>query len=318
MSIIDEPPESSVDIGRLFGIVWGQKLLISVFSALGLVAAIVYLHFTPFLYTVTSQVTALPTAPTGSGMASRLGGLSSLASLAGVSLPSGQGTDQFQLYIEGLHARFAADGLSKNDELMKVVFPGEWDEDTHSWRKPIGLVTLVGRVVKPLLGIPSYPYQPPNGARLQPYLLARVNVSTDIRSPIVTITYDSRDPNFGVKFLKALNDVVDTELRHRALSRSAFNIAYLSDKLKTVTIAEQREALAQTLSEQTRSAMMAGSGAPFSVENFGPPSASFMPTQPKPLIILVTGLLAGLAIGVGLAFINGTGLLGWLMSRLRR
>jgi uncharacterized protein involved in exopolysaccharide biosynthesis len=308
---------ASVDVMELVHTVWSQRVVIFCCTAAALLIAVIYLHIASYVYTATSNVTPLPSSG-GGGISSKLGSLGGLAEMAGVSLPTGSGSDQFQLFLEGLHSRFAADGLAKNTGIMKVLYSGEWDEGSHGWRRPASAISFVVRLFKPILGFPNYPYEPPDGARLQDYLVAKVHVTQDAKTPVVTITYDHRDPLFAVEFLKALDKVVDEQLRQKALSRSAQNIAYLSEKLKSVTIAEQREALAQTLSEQEKSAMMANSGAPFAVEAFGEPFASYRPTQPQPVMVLATALLAGIFIGIGLAFASGYGWLDWLKIRLRK
>ena len=71
----------------------------------------------------------------------------------------------------------------------------------------------------------------------------------------------------------------------------------LSAQLGKVTIAEHREALAQTLSEQEKQRMAASSSAPYAAEPFGNATASPRPTSPRPILVLAASLMAGLLLG---------------------
>lgn len=293
-------PSDTIDLVALAQVLWRRRRVVYLCLGVGLILALIWLHIAPYTYTARMEVVPIQSSSSGG---SKLGGLSSLASMAGVSLPQDQSGFQFTLYIEGLHSRAAADALSKNQDLMKVLYPAEWDPATKTWRQPRGAMVTVVKTVKAFIGLPSAPWQPPNGARLQQYLEHAVDVSQDTKKPVVTVTFDHRDPAFAVAFLNALNKAVDGELRKKALFRSSQNIAYLSDQLKTVTLSEQREAIMHALSDQERSAMMANSTAAFAAETFGQPYQSYRPTSPLPAKIFGMALGAGLMIGIGLAFL---------------
>jgi uncharacterized protein involved in exopolysaccharide biosynthesis len=88
------------------------------------------------------------------------------------------------------------------------------------------------------------------------------------------------------------------------LRRADNSIAYLSEKLKTVSVAEQRVALTATLSDQEKMRMMASSDAPYAADPIGPPTASFKPTSPLPTVVIVGSFVIGTLIGIVAAMLS--------------
>ena len=267
--------------------------IIAVCMVLAGLGGLLSLRSATYTYTAELKVT-----PTQSSTQSSLQGLSSLASLAGVSMPKDLGATQFILYVEGTTSRSTADALAKQTAIMKGVFKSQWDEAANRFvDRPERFDNWTNRIKK-LIGIPIYSWTPPDGAQLQLYLQDRLRITEDRVKPIVTLSYDNEDPVFAVAFLTALNKTVDDQLRQRTLSRVNENIAYLSRQLATITLTEHRDAIIQTLSEQEKTKMMASSDTPFAAEMIGVPSASFRPTKPNPTLIIVASILAGLLLGV--------------------
>jgi hypothetical protein len=300
--------ENTVDLIELLRVIWQRRRIVYICPLATLLLGIIYLHVATYTYTGVLEVTPIQTS--GANLTGKMGGLGNLASLAGVQLPTDQSGLQFRLYVEGVHSRFAADAMAKNLDLMKVIFKGEWDEQSKSWVKPSGPISAIMGIVKRIIGAPDYPWQPPGGARLQKYMDTAVIVTEEPKSPVVTITYDNVDPQFAVAFLGALSNAVDGQLRQKSLRRTAQNIAYLTHKLDTVTLAQQRDAIMQAWGDQEKAAMLANSTASFAMDSFGPPSVSNRPSSPQPTMVLGSALLGGILIGVVAAFMAPAGFLG--------
>lgn len=296
------PDESTVDLAELFGTIWRGKALLAASIIITLGLAISYLHFATYMYT--AELAVKPAQLSASNRSRQIGGLGDLASLAGVSIPTDQGGAQFQLYVESLRSRVAADALSKDVDLMRAIFRNEWNETTQSWEEPKSQFRTLLQAVKPVLGIPNYPWQPPDGSRLKIYMDSHLKIEQSSKEIIVTVAFTDRDPQVAIKFLSALHEVVDTKLRQDTLFRSTTNVAYLAETLKTVTVAEHRQAITQALIDEEKNLMMANSNQPFAAEPFGGPTALFRPTDPNPLLILSAGALAGILIGVGAALLT--------------
>ncbi len=291
--------EEVIGIRELLAVLWAQRWVV-LFVVIGfMAAAVAYLNVANYRYTAELKIT--PAQSSGGGSAGGAG-LASLASLAGVSLGKESSVTPFQLYIEGVKSRAVAEAMARQPEIMKVVFQGEWAESERRFVNRPGAASQISRAVKNALGIPVYPWQAPDAARLQQYIQNNVNIIESPKSPVVTLTFSHPDPQFAELFLASLNRNLDEQLRRKALIRTGRYISYLSEQLRRVTIAEHRLALTNSLSEQEKFRMMASSGLAYAADPFGEPTSSIIPTSPKPATTLVLSAFLGLAVGTLVAF----------------
>jgi len=267
-----------------------------------LIAAVVYLRVADYLYTAELHVYAAPSTNGTPVGASSLGSLAAIAGLGGTPV---EGATPFRLYLEGLRAREVAERLARDRDLMHGIFPGEWDSVSRGWREPRGTLRSAKRFTWNILGLPYQSWRAPDAARLQDYIAEHVDVVQSIKSPVVTIAFDHPDPPLAVRFLTRLGGTVDQFLREKQQERTRSNIAYLSEKLRDVTLIEQRQALFAALNDQERQAMLANSQAPYAANPFGVATASTAPTKPRQVPLLIAGLVGGLLLGAAIALLLG-------------
>lgn len=280
--------------------------IVAACAVLALLWAAYQVHTAIPIYSAQMIVTPVQTTGEDTNVTARLNGaLGNLASLAGVQNPNAQTATQFRLYVDSLQSRDLGEDLARDQTLMKTLFANEWDQDTQSWREPergLGSHLLSG--IKSLLGYPPAKWQPPDGARMQQFLIYQLHVTQDVRKAyLVTISFDWYDPAFAVRFLQKVNAAADNHLRQKSLTRARQYIQYLSNKLDTVTIAEHRAAIMNSLSEQEKYEMVASSASPFAADFFDAPAASDVPVWPQPRGTYLRALLEGLLAGAVLAYI---------------
>lgn len=263
-------------------------------AALFLLAAVVWLRTTDYTYTAELRIAPAPSAGRETGS---LGALTSLATLTGATLESIPVTP-FRLYLEGVYTREVAIRLAQDKKLMHHVFAAEWNPVTKNWQEPRGAGRALKRSINSLLGIPIPAWSPPDAARLQGWINANLVVNQSPKTPIVTLSIASTDRAFAQRFLVSMHTTVDAWLRQRTLDRTRNNIEYLTRRLPGVTLAEHRQALFVTLSDQQQRAMAANNPAPYAAETFGPPTASARPTSPRQLPVMMLAVILGTILGV--------------------
>lgn len=266
--------------------------------AVALLLALLWLRQANYVYTATLRVSAAP-ASAGARPTQALG---SLAALAGLGGSGGDQVTPFRYYLDGLYAPEVAARLARDRALMRKVFPAEWDGTR--WRRPASLAGSLRRGLGDVLGLPDFGWSPPNGRRLAEHIADAVVVRQSVKTPLATITYVHPDPAFARTFLDRLDRTVDGWLREQQQARARANIAYLSGRLASATLAEQRAALVATLAEQERQAMFSGAGTAYAADRFDDITASPEPTRPRPVPLLagagVAGLLLGMLAAIGL------------------
>ncbi len=266
-----------------------------------LLVAVIYLRGAVYTYDV-----ALRIVPAQSAAAARensnISALSSLASLTGIAVPVIPATP-FRLYQEGIFTREVADRLARDPLILRGCFPDEWNAAAKAWHRPDGLPDRLHSGLYGLVGAPDRGWSPPDGARLQRLIATRVKIDQNVKTPLVTIAIAARDPAFGRYFLQHLHRTVDDYLRETALQRNLQNITYLNDRLQTVAIAEHRQALFATLSDQQQRLMLVRNPAAYAAEPFGAITQSPLPTSPRPIIISAAAILLGAGLGVVVALL---------------
>lgn len=267
-----------------------------------LLSAVLFLRGATYLYTAELRVYA---APSTTGQPSGGSGLGGLASLAGLGPADAVSATPFRLFLEGVDAREVAERLARDRGLMRQVFAGEYDAATGGWRERRSGADSLKRGLWGLLGLPVVPWRAPDAARLQDFIADRVVVTQSTKTPLVSITLESPDPAFATRFLTRLGITIDTYLREKQQERTRSNIEYLAEKLRGVTLIEQRQVLFGALTEQERQAMLANSRAPYAANSFGIAVATTQPTKPRQMPLLIAGLLGGLILGSVVALLLG-------------
>jgi hypothetical protein len=286
----------AINLGPVVQTIWRQKGVFLAFPAVLLILGISYLHFADYKYTVTMQLSPVQQSQADMGQ------LSQIASMAGVNLQANNQVDPFQLYLQGLFTREAADELAKDQGLMRVIFPKEWDDENHRWHEHGGIGRAILNALRFLLGAPMHLWRPPDSARLQEFISDNLHVTQDIKSPVVTIDMDYPDPQGAVYFMTRLNNAVDEGIKKQALARATIYIDYLNKQLQVVTIAGLQQALIQLVTDQEKQKMAASSSLSYSAEVFQKPAASQWTTSPNPFVVVGLAVFIGILLGGFAAF----------------
>jgi uncharacterized protein involved in exopolysaccharide biosynthesis len=284
------------DVMGLIGFLWGRKWLIAGVTLAAVIGAIVYLNLATYRYSAQLRVTP---AQTNGGSIS--GGLGALASLAGADLSRVTGGTSFPLYVTTLRSRDVAAVLASDPAIMQHVFKRQWNADTKQWQDNPGLVGTTADAIKSLLGIPSYAWRAPNADDMQKYLDDHLDVVEDVKRSITTIKIQDEDPAQAAAIITRIHTASDAAIRLRTLERTTQYIDYLEKKLPLVTIAEQRDALAKTLSDQEKLRMQASATVGFAAEPLNSVEVSPRPVSPRPMLTLLGALVGGLVAGIGIA-----------------
>jgi hypothetical protein len=238
----------------------------------------------------------------GAGLSASLGQLSSLASVAGLRLPDSENVTPFAKFVELTQSDELADRLEKKYGFLKYFFSSQWDWQKNDWREPSGPVFQIRSALYALIDQPVVTH--PTSFDLGKILKDRVSVDVVARSGMRRVSFSYRDPWLAKALLKAIYDETDAILKDDAQNRSVRQIAFLKDRLRTVTVAEERVALANLLLQQEQQAMLTQSGLAYSAHLIERPTVSERPSSPKPLQVILLFLLFGLAAGAAVAIVR--------------
>ena len=270
---------------------WAHRKSGVVIFIVCMVLSTTYLNLTTHKYTATLVVT--PADQSGSDAA----GLSGLGSLVGVNLSGKQGSS-FEYYDDAIKSDVVAQILSRDINIMKVIYSDQWDKNSSSWKEKTSKINKIATAVKRIMGQPARNWQPPSGKDLREYVISNVSITQETLTQKYTIVYRHKSPIFAKYFLDRLNYSADEFLRSSSIKRAEIYSNYIENKLRNVSISEYRESLVKSLSTYEKTKMMAGSDASFAVEKFGNTVVSKYPTDPDVIMTTFLNVFLGFVIWI--------------------
>ena len=293
-----EQQANEISLSDITAVLRRHARLLVVVPVAGLLLAIIYLHLSEPKYSVTLKVT-----PTSSSQSALPIGLTGLADLTGLAIPASNETIDFELYLEGLQARETAEAVTRDQALLRQLFPDEWDEESGDWVEPGGVLRGLAGIARAIVGVPRREWHPPNAETVNEFLDDELRIVRDRTGPVVTIMIEHSRPEVAQALLALVHQTVDSGLRQKELDRTGAYVAYLREQLANVSVTEYRQALHDILAEQEKRRMVASSNLPFAAEPFGEPTVSVRPTSPRPVLTIVSSVLFGTLLGIFIALL---------------
>ena len=286
--------DDEIDLFELVQNLWEDKWLISAITGFAAVTAVLVALWLPNLYQATMLLKPQNAEGGMGGLARQYGGL---ASLAGISLPSGDGQSKTQLALEVLKSKKFAYEFATRHDLLPALFAAD------SWDWEAGTLSLNDEVYDPAEGGWVREVNPPRTAAPSPEEVHKlwgetVSVSEDKDSGFVSLSLKHRSPVYAKAWLDLLVVDINEALRAQDLAESERAVAYLEGQLKQTNVAEIRELLAGLLRSHMESRMMATVEPNYAFSVIDPPTVPELKSEPKRALICVLGTLLGGMLGV--------------------
>jgi uncharacterized protein involved in exopolysaccharide biosynthesis len=305
MSTAAEPgtPEyydDEIDLFELAANLWEDKVLIAGITALAAVFSVVFALLQPNMFE--AKALLQPKASQGGGASSLARQYGGLASLAGISLPSGSGESKTQLALEVLKSKRFAYDFAERHELLPALFALK-DVDSA------GEVVLDPALFEPSTGRWLREVSPPRSAKPSPEEVQRawnglVTVSEAKDSGFVNLSVQHRSPVLAKQVVDWLITDINETLRAQDLAEAERAIGYLEEQLKATSVAEVRSLLAGLLRSHTEARMMATVDPAYVFAVIDPATLPEQKVAPKRALICVLGTLVGGFLGVLLSLIR--------------
>jgi hypothetical protein len=300
------PPKIRITLSEFWGVYrtrlnWLVKVL-AIALPLTFVAVPVCMHlFFPLTYT--AEMTVAPNRMVDPGGEGSSGGLSSLIGL------NGPMDAQFELYLSTRKSNLLAQRMMATPGVPQKIFKAFWDPETQQWRPPAGLIQDMKRGLNSAMGFASWTQPTPGD--LQGFLDKAFTVEGNKRTLITKISFSDPDPAFAKWLMTTVHDQAEAILKDEAQQRTRIMIAHAVHELSVVTVAEQRSALIQLLSQQEKQLLMIDKNLPYAAVVVDPPSADLPDNAPRPLrnifvaLVVVSLLCAGLLAALVLREMRG-------------
>jgi uncharacterized protein involved in exopolysaccharide biosynthesis len=208
------------------------------------------------------------------GLASALGGLGGLASMAGISIGGGSSTEE---NLAVLQSRDFLWKFVQEKKLMPILFESEWDEQQKKWKETD---------VKKQPGQMDVHRLFTKGGLL--------SVDKDKKTDLVTVAVEWKDAALAADWANALVEKLNQYLAQRAIARSESNLKYLNEELMRAQIEEMRKTLFDLIANEQKQAMLANAQKEFAFKVLDPAIEPDKKIKPKrSLIVILTAFVAG-------------------------
>lgn len=280
--------DDEIDLRELFSVLWAGKKVIVAITGLFAVAAVVYALSIANEYK--ASIVIAPAQQEGGGLSGALGQLGGLASLAGVSLGGGGGSEaavaqeimqswgfveQFIVNNELEVEVFAAEGWNKTSNVL-TIDSDLYDKDSNKW-----LIDEDGQL------------RAPTSWELYEAFSKRLSVSEDKKSGLTSVSIEYFSPIVAKNWVDLYVAAINEHMRQRKLSQVNSNIEYLQAQIEKTSIAEMREVFYQIIEEQVKNKMLAEASPEYAFVTVSPSMVPEEKSKPKRALICILGTLLG-------------------------
>lgn len=289
-----------IDLRELFSVIWQGKWIIVAITTVFAIASVLYALSLPNIYK-SEALLAPASEQQGGSLSGQLGGL---AALAGVSLGGAGEIDKTTLAIQVMQSReFISRFIEKHDILIPLFATQSWQPDTNQLIIDPEIynsatATWVRKVKSPLKAQPSM-------QEAHKAFIELLTVSTEKTSGLVTVAIEHHSPYLAHKWVNALVQDINDEMRRRDMQEAQRSINYLSKQINETALSEVRATLFSLIEEQTKTLMLTSVRDEYAFQTIDPaivPELKFAPK--RALIVAVATVLAAMLAVFGVLLIS--------------
>jgi len=213
-------------------------------------------------------------------LGSLTGQFGDLAALAGVSL--GSSKDKSAEAIAALKSRSLATAFFKEEHVLPVLFPREWDVDKKAWKDKNDA--------------------PTEWEAFEEFDEDIRFISVDRKTGLVTLMIEWKDPIRAAQWANKLVNMVNSRLRAEAIEDAEKSIGYLEKQLMVSGEVEIQQSIYRLIEAQTKKRMIANTREEYAFKVIDPAVEPEKKVRPKRVLIVLFGLMLGAMAGVITAF----------------
>jgi len=286
-----------IDFFELCHATWKGKWLIIGITTAFVMLSTLYAISLPNLYKAEALLAPATEEQGGmNGLASKLGGL---ASLAGVNLGGGGSVDNTALGLQIMKSRvFINKFIEQNKLLIPLMATEGWDRDSNEFIYDSEIYDIdnhkwVRKIKAPFKSKPS----PQESYK---YFNKIVKVRQDKASTMITVSVTQYSPLVAKEWVDLLVKAINTEMKERDLIEARRSVAYLEKQLALTKVSEVRNVLYQLIEEQAKTIMFANVRDEYVFKTIDPALIPELKAEPKRGMICLLGLFLGVAIGTSI------------------
>jgi uncharacterized protein involved in exopolysaccharide biosynthesis len=261
--------DNDFDFIDLCRVVWAQKRLVAATTGIGVLIALVLAITAVPSYRAEVVVTIVEDSSIGGAhsLASQFGGL---ASIAGVNLGTGGPEREHQAVLESRHLI---------EEFVKTN----------------GVLQALQRDAK----------QPPRvWLAVEKFRRNTLKITEEKLKGTTTVSIEWTDPAIAARWANAFVALANELVRTKAREDSSRNIDYLNQQVAKTNVVELQRVMYNLIESETKTLMLANARSEYAFTVVDPAAVPEVRVSPRRTLMVATGLVIGLLVGVFIAWLR--------------
>jgi len=302
--------EDEIDLSELWQGLMNRKILIISVTLLVAVAAVLFAFKATPKYEATVVLVPVSSEGGASGLLAKYGGL---ASMAGITLPSGsEGISQSEEALAILMSyRFLSEYIQEK-KLKQVLFYKRWDMEYQRWMVKKGVILGLKKTLFSSKNNHSgFSYEgkevllegEPSMTEAVALFKKNIFVSEDSKTGLIHLKLSWVNPVQAKNWANELVQRVDDELRQKSIVESQGIMDYMQQKLPSIVLQDLRMIALKMMEEQVKKITFAEVNKAHVFKVIDPAIVAETPVSPKKGLIVSVGFVLGLMLSIFMALI---------------
>ena len=287
----DSQVSDEIDFYKLFFVLWGGRRLISGVSGFAAIVSLVVALLLPNVYTASALLS--PAEESSGGLSSLMSQYGGLASLAGVSLPSGNDGSKAQLGIQILKSRiFIGKFVNRHGLLPDLMAVDRWDAVSKNITYDPAIYDVKQQIWTRKIDPPLTPKPSLQEAFKQ--FQEVMSISEDAQTGYVSISIEHKSPIVAAQWVEWLVSDLNTTIKNQDVSEAKRSIKYLKQQISSTSLAELRAMFFELIQSQTETVMLAEVRPEYVFKTIDPAVVPEEESQPNRILICIFGTMLGI------------------------
>ena len=284
--------DDEIDLAELWRAIWAGKFTIIIISMIFAVASVFFALSKPNIYKASAILAPASSEGGAGGLGALSGQLGGLASMAGINLGGGGGTDKTALALEILKSRsFIEAFIAKHDLLVPLMASKNWDVPSDTLLLDEALYDKTNNKWVREVKAPKKPE--PSSWEAYKKFSEFLTVSQDKTTSMVNIDIEFFSPTVAQQWLTWLIQDINEFMRGQDQIEAKASIDYLTKQLVNIKVATMETVFYQLIEEQTKNMMLTMVKKEYVLKTIDPAQVPDTKDQPKRALIVVLGTMLG-------------------------
>ena len=287
--------DDEINLYELVKTFWDSKWLISSITVTSCIFIVLYSLSIPNIYR--SSALVMPAQSQGSSMSGSLSGLGGLASMAGISIPSGNSNNKEEAIAVLTSHQFLEDFIINNDILLPLMASKGWDAKKNELILNSKIYDIKNKKWAGKTNTPPSIQEAVRSFR-QIYI-----VSENKKNGFVTISIDFYSPYVSKEWIDLIIENINETMRVQAVSMATSSLNYLNEQISKTNISEIKIVLSELAKSETQKIMLSKSSPEYVFKTIDKAFAPEIKISPRRSVICIIGALVGFSLSLLLSIL---------------